>query len=126
LVLVAALLVVACSQFDYEFRIRNGTDQVWLIRVPVGGSYGQQLFVRRIQPGAEGLALQWNDTSTPTIELLEGDCNVAGVFEVTADGSLSVATVPGISGTIEPYRFNEQWNVPGIGITVECGGSTSL
>ncbi len=127
LMLIASMLVVVgCSQFDYQLRIANESDQVWLVRVSVGGSYGEEQFVRRLQPGAEGLALQWNETRTPTLELLREDCSIAGIFEIAADGSASVPAVPGISGTIEPYRWNDRWNVPGIGITVECGGTTTL
>ena len=80
LMLIASMLVVVgCSQFDYQLRIANESDQVWLVRVSVGGSYGEEQFVRRLQPGAEGLALQWNETRTPTLELLREDCSIGHI-----------------------------------------------
>ena len=101
--------------------IRNHSSQKWLIRAASGDPELNVNYVRLPQPGAEGLSLFWAGPRNHTIELLELDCSVAGTFEFNGD-QVAVSGIDGIDGSVEPYRFNDQWNVPGIGATIECGG----
>jgi hypothetical protein len=116
----APLLLASCTQADFQFRVRNGTDQPWLIRVDAKDKNGTR--VRQVAPHSDGLAFAWSGSRDVPIELLNDDCTVAAVFEASTDGRFVVTVKPEIEGTAEPYRFNDLWNDPDIIPTSDCGG----
>lgn len=123
LVLLAS--AYGCSSADQQLYIRNNTEEAWLVRVNAGDGSNRQ-YVRFVQPHVEGLTFSWIATAETQIELLDEDCSVVGLFEATDEETVRVPGIEDIDGTIEPYRWNSQWNVPGIQVTSVCGGSETM
>src|SRR3954465_154123 len=85
LAVAGAFVVAGCRFYDYQLRVHNGTTQTLLIRVNPhltadGGKDAGIRYVREIEPGGEGVPVQWYGAPDNAIELLEPDCNVLGIL----------------------------------------------
>jgi hypothetical protein len=108
---------------DWEFYVRNESDQTWRIKVAIGGGAPDTYSVHEALPGADGVSVQWYGDREARIELLDAMCTVVGVFERDDDFYI-VPGVDGIVGEIEPSGTRmDKWNTPEIGPISECGGS---
>lgn len=110
---------------DFQFRVQNETDRAWLMRVVIGGAYGDQVGVARVGAGQSGVAFAWYGESDRQIELLEGNCDVVGVFAEAAPGVYTVEGVDSLSGIIEavpPGVETFPSGPPDIEPVESCGG----
>ena len=126
--LALAILVFVGSgcahRADYQLFVRNHSSEQWLIRTSVGDGGMQRVVL--VDPGSEGLALNWVGGREKQIELLMLDCTVVGTFEFTVDDQVEVPGVAGVDGSVQPFSPGGVWNVNGIDLTSACGGDLSM
>lgn len=126
-VVSAALILAACARADFKMYVQNGTDEVWLVRVPMGIEGANLFSVTSVEPHSEGVAAAWLGEQTVAVELLKPDCTVVGIFAPSVDLLFSVAGVDGVSGRVSPFNpLLDSLNTPGVTPLEECGGSVTL
>jgi hypothetical protein len=123
---ILSLSLAGCAHGDWEFHVQNTTARDWLIRVAIGGNYGEnQYWTREVKAGASGPAMDWWGPSDKPIQLLEDDCSVAGVFQLNGD-VWSVPAISGITGTVHPggTASDAEWRATfeTIDLSDSCGG----
>ena len=117
--LVVLIATGACRSGGYELYVRNESDRAWLLRTAWSATDNEQQRVVRIQPGAEGVAFQGIDGGF-VVEVLDGDCTRAGVFEAEGD-QLLVSSVPELVARLRPWQPAQR--TVSVGATEECGGT---
>jgi hypothetical protein len=128
-ILLVALLAAAVSgcglltigfRADWWMHVRNDTEQPWLIRVQRLPSDPGNLMVARVDPGADGPAVEWRGEQDVPVEILDSECNVMGVLTSSDGKNYAVAELPGLTGHIEPWIPWGANRSPGIHDVLEC------
>lgn len=136
LVVASSLLVTGCRLFDYQLRVHNGTTETWLVKANPhfrleNGADAGTYYVRVIEPGAEGVPLQWYGDKNNPVELLYPDCRSAGFLESQDGESYMVPGVDGFTATVEkavnamPAPSDQDVWGAAIRWTSDCGGSST-
>jgi hypothetical protein len=122
--LVTLAVVTACGpRADYELYVVNDTTQSWYIRTDRGQPTPRS-WVVRIGPGGRGVTVGWAGTAEHQIELLDENCQPAGIFQ-GGGASVSVAGIAGVVGTIQPFGTSLD-RTDDVIATTECGGYMPL
>lgn len=90
---------------------------------PLSGEGTQ--WVIRLEPGAIGPSLSWSGEQHRDIEILTPGCDVVGVLRMSDGRTYGSQEIPGLEGTVEPFRLLEQTGEGMIGLE-ECGGKLLL
>jgi hypothetical protein len=123
-VALAALTLTSCAGGDFSFYVKNSTASTWYLETPRSGDSGD-MWVVKVDPGADTFALSWSRKSSGTVTVLALDCTVVGVFRATGDGSWVVDAVPGLTGRVEANGGppGSRTTTPGVIDSTQCGGT---
>jgi hypothetical protein len=65
--------------------VTNDSTETWILRVQLLPTDPNRLFIARIEPGANGPAVEWKGARDVGVELLDENCTVIGTF-LSQDG----------------------------------------
>jgi hypothetical protein len=125
---VAAALVAGCflpGNFDWMFVVQNSTGRDVYLRAKLSTDADEYEYrVDLVPAGASGRSVEWYGHPETVIEVLDHDCHVLGTMETTSDTSeiLKLDALPGLTGHVDRYHFNNANDNLPIEATGDCDG----